>query len=377
MVFAHTPIPSTTDAFLEFMGFLGGFAPVIFFTIAGSNAVHLHKKYSIARIALFCSLIFFLGFTFNALVGRPLHRFFYFDVFQAIGCGVFIVAVLAVRVKSAASWFAIFVASLAVYALTPSVATTILTPDLNKTSFAFLPWISLFFFGAWLHQLSARAILRIAILAFCMIPVFALFHAAPGELVISRQKLWLPSVGIIFDKWVTSFEYLFLAFGLSGLMFALIAWNPATGRDRLFWEIGFLGRESLQFHYWHIFSILGLALIPPMVFNVLPMPALWLIVLSFGWLMTWVSHGAVAKQKRENKQPLLRSPTRWLVFLAVILGAAVALSAFPIFPQLFWIGLAAFFADQYRYLRPAILGVTPPKDDADIAVLAPSAEGAR
>lgn len=355
MVLAHTPVVAKGDAFFESLAFIGGFAPVIFFSIAGSNAVHLPKKYSYGQIATFCGLLAFLGFTFSALIGRPLNKIFYFDVFQTIGAGVLIVALCAAVVSRAITWLGLTLAVWLAYALLPNLLPGILTPDAGRSTFALLPWLSLFFLGAWLHTVRASIALLSGGAFLCAMLLSGFFAPADLVPVTGKAKIIVDGIlPVVLDKWTTSFGYIFLIAALTAFIFAQINANPPVKGRQAFYRFGFLGRESLQFHYWHIIAIMSLAFLPPDQMANLPQTAAWAVVFGFGCFMTWTSHGAGAKRAAQGKASIMSMPSSWWILALLMTAVTAYLVAYPIvFGQLIWIGLATFFADQYRYMRPA------------------------
>lgn len=344
---------------MQFWKFVGGFAPIIFFSIAGYHSVHLLKKYEFKGIFLYALLLFLFGFTFNGILGRGLHVTFYFDVFQCIGIGVLSVVVASMFVKNKYQWFLLFLAAIGLYYLLPPLQDGVLTPiSHTATSFSIFPWLSLFFLGAFLSFSTPKHAWQLALFFFLAIPFIA-YCNLPSDAVISGAKLIIPGViTFSFLKWVPSLEYLSLTFGLICLMFVVIGSNK--GESSAFWRyFGFVGRESLEFHYWHILVIAALIGVPLEIKAHLSQFAIWFFVFAAALFTTWISYwSSVIKSRKQQKAPL-SSSKGWLIYGLILVSGTIFFSYKPMLANLFWLFAASFFADQYRYLRPSLLKVKP------------------
>jgi fucose 4-O-acetylase-like acetyltransferase len=347
MVMAHMPFKM---GFYKYLTFVGGFAPVLFFSAAGITAAFQAQKYQTGPVLSNYFFLFFLGFALNGfhspdyLHTPPVH----FDMISNIALCSIIVYLLEHYLKPSTWMYLLMGISCFLIKLGfdlvlpveghPWLSGTLLS---HVGAFPIFPWLFLYFLGVFAYRIS----------------ISSNFVWAVTTLTI---YLFLGFTGLILDyrsKYDMSVGYFLLSCLLLFVLFSLVrkfagAYELSSG-NILF----FLGRNSLLFLFTHfaVIRILSGRLqleINVMLFKHYPF-MFWILILSITLMamtafiyashFTWI-------QNQFNKIWI------WilLVVLVIIIPALLMQDGLIRWAEL---GLGIIVGLYYQYLRAALLSV--------------------
>ena len=160
MIMAHMPYRAGVYRQLTF---LGGFATVPFYAVAGVTATFQAQKYAPRAVTLNYLILFLLGFALNGFNSPDYLRppVIHFDIIQIIALGSLCVYLLEYYLKPAAWVYLLlalltFLAKLGLDILLPvqdhPALAGILLP--YSGTFPLIPWLFLFFLGAYAYRLG-------------------------------------------------------------------------------------------------------------------------------------------------------------------------------------------------------------------------------
>jgi len=237
MVVAHSKLKMWNYEDYEFWGNL---APALFFSVAGVTALFQSRKPAREMLLLY-GFIFVLGFSYSGLIDAKFLSQFHFEIIQTIALGVLTVYFVE-RFLHPNVWLYLILGIAAFgldKALQPlgwqSLEGILISPGL----FPFIPWLSLFFLGAFAYRAnnSHNLILFVGLILL----YYALFGSHIPDVNESKWRFLL-------DFFLASSACLFLAF-------FLIRSIPILSHPAINWLAIFWGTYSLLFLYIHLILI--------------------------------------------------------------------------------------------------------------------------
>ena len=239
MVLAHSRVVLKVD---DVFTYIGGLAPILFYTVTGVTATFQAAKYTFRSIFWPYLFLLLIGYSFNALNYYNFLHDMDYNIVQTIAFSAVVVYLLE-RFAHPRLWVYLLLVALtfAIKSLVLWYPPTREVPFLTGTIlplgyFPIIPWIALFFLGVFAYRVANSYNLALALAL--TVTYFALQFAG-----VDLQPL---------DKWGVSLGY-FLVCCISTLaVFYLvrqIAWfQSESGKGLvLFW-----GRNSLLFLYIHV-----------------------------------------------------------------------------------------------------------------------------
>jgi fucose 4-O-acetylase-like acetyltransferase len=240
MILAHSQlITKVGDGFT----FVGGLAPIAFFSVSGivAGLQAKNNKPTLPVLAQYL-LLFLIGYSHNGMGYEDFLHDTSFNILQTISLGSAIVFLMEknIRIKP----WAYFVLALFSFALKEMIVSfsflrniTVLNGTLLPGGFfPLIPWISIFFYGVFCYRTNNQNNLRwsfifLIIFAFCQ---YSGFDSNPT------------------DKWGFSLGYFLITSAIQFAVFYLIrkvAWFRSAENKAI---ILFLGKNSLLFLYLHV-----------------------------------------------------------------------------------------------------------------------------
>jgi hypothetical protein len=226
---------------VKWMAYLGGFAPVFFFSIAGITGAFQAHRYAPRQMLILYSLLLLLGFGYNGITHPHFLADIDFDILQMIAFGTLAVYFFE-RYLAPAPWVYLFLAVVSFLVkvffldwlkIEPvfGIAGILLPPGL----FPVFPWLFLFFAGIFAYRVENRTnfwmLVFIFVLCAALIPIYPL----------DFQNKWNMSVGYFLACNLLLF---FMFYGVRRFPF----FQNGNGKG---WLI-YLGRNSMLFLFVHV-----------------------------------------------------------------------------------------------------------------------------
>jgi len=271
----------------QVVGFLGGFAPALFFAVSGVVLTFQLQKKRMLEILFYYLMLFILGFSYNSII-----EFTYFDIIDPISIfskseilHVISLSCIALSLGlSRVSWLFPLPFAIHYFLDLPAIG------FLSGPVFSIIPWLSLFMFGIFLWRLKVnQKVLMGAIALISLLSVFLMTGANLNKMDMSIDYFLLCLVVVTASSIVVCHWNAFRSNGL----------------------IQFFGQNSLLFLYVHflIGSVITKAFGTP--HNLL----IWLLIFA----ATYALMKALIRIPQANKS--------WL-FLALLLAATLAVPFF-------------------------------------------------
>jgi fucose 4-O-acetylase-like acetyltransferase len=255
MVMAHVPVRVGVYRNLTF---IGGFAPVLFYSVVGVTAVFQAQKYKPRAVVLNYLFLFLLGFALNGFNSPDflLPPAIHFDIIQIIAIGSLAVYFFEYYFKPP-TWaylalgILFFLIKLALDALMPAdkyplLAGLVLT---YTGTFPIFPWLFLFFLGVFAYRIALKwdlgwALVCIAIYLALFLTGFNLDYKSKYDMSIGY---FLLSCLLLFGMFFLARKFHFLEkqsslnpvmfFGQNSLLFLFVHFAViAMFTDRLQWN---------------------------------------------------------------------------------------------------------------------------------------------
>ena len=256
MIFAHSrgvdvsPLTSIlygeNDRLTHLIYMMGEAAPIIFFPIVGVTAYMQANKYRPKPVLISFVFLFLLGFSYNGITQRDFYSDFQLEMIQIIAIGAFLVYIIQYTKKPAPATF--LVIGLTVFALkilgshNPWLRELLTFKPgiiLPPGPFPLLPWLFLFFLGAFAYNtnnINNLILAGVSIGLFITLKLLS-FPLQPG------------------NKWDMSVGYFLLSCFLLFSSFYIVrkfAFFRSEDRKQL---VLYLGKFSLLFLFVHKFVI--------------------------------------------------------------------------------------------------------------------------
>ena len=237
MIFAHAA--GTPKSFiLIFLRFVGDFAPVIFFAVAGITASLQSKKYSLLSIAISYACLFILGISDSY---AQIYRFG-MGILQIIAIGCFGVTV-AEKLNNK-NIYGYLIISIIIFSISLTFKSillegsmySLLIPIGRVGVFPVFPWLSFFFLGVFAYKVDNRLNIVFSILSLVLIAV-----CYWSGITLGLTAKWQMLPGYYLISVFVLFSVFFIA-RLSNLLF--------LRKARI---LLFFGQNSLLFFYVHFF----------------------------------------------------------------------------------------------------------------------------
>ena len=239
MILAHSKVLVPDSGF---MIYIGGFAPIFFFSVSGIAGYIQSHKYAPSKIFILYSILLLLGFSYNGISHPHFLVDIDFDILQMIAFGT-LVAYFIERFLKPNIWiygfliiipFGVKVIFLDLLQQNniPWVSGIFLPPGL----FAIFPWLFLFFGGLFAYKVENR------------FNLLAAFFLSVIYLILSYFKYPLDPQ----NKWDMSLGYFLLCNIILFLMFYVVRKFPYFQIEKGKSLILYWGRNSLLFLFVHI-----------------------------------------------------------------------------------------------------------------------------
>ncbi len=355
MIFAHTYTPEAGGP-ARAVFYLGGFAPALFFAVAGALAWEQARRKSVAELVGSYAAIFVLGISYNLLLttlpgsapgagadGTPptatataFRAAASCDILQIVPLGVLATALASRSGRARRSELVgLTAACLAMHAclspIAPAIPGAQVLFAIGKSHGAIFPalaWIPVFLIGALAARQRVHTNLASSLLCFGLLA---------GSIALRRLNLPLPANhGVAFlaiSKEFFSPPYFFLT---AGLAFGCFAFARALPVLLELPPLPRFGRESLLFLYLHMAVIVLLRHLP-----LPPSPLHWLIVAVAVLLLMhargWARSASEHVFARFSAQVVLLAlaglvaagTTNWAALYAASLVAGLAFALHP------------------------------------------------
>ncbi len=239
MVLAHSSIVLKTD---DVFSYIGGFAPIMFFTVSGVTATFQAAKYNFRSVFWPYLFLLVLGYSYNALGYTNFLLDPDYQILQVIAFSA-VVVYLAERYFHPAPWvyFILAVLTFLVKAFVAWYPPTQNVPVLSGTIlpmgyFPIIPWLALFFLGVFAYRIPNSNNLWLAL-------TLIFVYVALDLIGVNLDPL---------NKWSLSLGY-FLICCISTLLafFAVRGFAWFQSEHGKGWIL-FFGRNSLLFLYVHL-----------------------------------------------------------------------------------------------------------------------------
>jgi len=256
MIFAHVKVVDPSNYWTSLANFIGGLAPMLFFSVAGATTLLQARKYSTAFIAVSQLALFLFGLAYSMLIYTDQFRQFAMEIFQIIAIGSLLVALLHRFSSSPLLYLLTAVAVLAIkfacdrWAGDFDGAGLLLTRNeyvphhlvpegtpKQYPGFPLLPWLFVFCLGAFIGQTSDRIRISIATLSLLLLAV----------------DLQLGVGGYLREKWDMTVNYALLGITVTAAAPVFAARIGDLAPQRL---LLYLGRNSLLFFFAHLIGVL-------------------------------------------------------------------------------------------------------------------------
>jgi len=239
MVLAHSRVILKAD---DAFAYIGGLAPVLFFTVTGVTATFQAKKYKFRSMFWPYLFILMIGYSYNALGYTNFLLDMDYQIIQTIAFGA-VVVYLVERTFHPKPWIYLlltaltFLAKVLIIWFPQTQNVPILTGTIFPLGyFPIIPWLALFFLGVFAYRVTNSNNL---VLAFILVLVFAALYFAGIDL--KPLDKWGVSLGYFLVCCISTLLVFFLARGLPWM-------QSEKGKDLIL----FLGRNSLLFLYVHL-----------------------------------------------------------------------------------------------------------------------------
>jgi fucose 4-O-acetylase-like acetyltransferase len=309
MILSHAAIETRNPLILS-LGFFGSFAAVLFFSVSGVTAWMQADRYSPQQVLPPYLILFLAGLSLNSLIYISFYKDFEIEMLQIIALGSALVYWMQRTWRPRPVHF--FMAGILTFSLKlffdllgnqPAAAGLLSAPGLQGIllppgKFTPLPWLFVFFLGAYAYQSSARRNLALASASVLLLL---------GILLITRD----PAVLDLVNKWDMSIGY--FLFACFCLFFSYYLAKRITFRENVLTTfLLFLGKNSLLFLYVHIFVINILYLLGAARLLV----GYWLLVLILSALLIKL---ILVGYPKLNLVPLFRHKITWLILVLCVL----------------------------------------------------------
>ncbi|MGV8128219.1 MAG: hypothetical protein ACP5PV_13590 [Methanothrix sp.] len=238
-------------------GFLGGFAPALFFAVSGVVLTFQLQSKGILEIVFYYLMLFILGFSYNSIIEftyydnvNPISIFSKSEILHVISLSCIALALGVSKV----TW--LFPVPFAIHYSLDLPAIGFLVGPV----FSIFPWLSLFMFGVFLWKLKAHQKVMIGVIA--IISLLSVFQLT----------------GVNLNKMVMSLDYFLLC------LVVVTASSIAIGHWKSFRSNGliqFFGQNSLLFLYVHF--LIGSAVTT--AFGVPHNLLIWLLIFAATYAM--------------------------------------------------------------------------------------------
>ena len=310
MILSHAAVETKNPVILGF-GFFGSFAAVLFFSVTGITAWMQASPRSPKEILPPYLILLLAGFSLNGIIQIDFYQTFEVEMLQMIALGASLVylthyffhprPIIDLLLGVAPFLIKILSDLLGKGAFTPQVIdpTWLQGWLFPPGTFTPIPWLFVFFLGAYAYQVSAKTNLYLASLA-----IFAIL----GILLATRNPASLDLV----NKWDMSPGYFLFSCFCLFFSYYLTKKFPINDAKTLWRYCLFLGKNSLLFLYVHILVInvlyrLGAARLTWFY---------WLLILA---ISSGLLYGIIAFHARIGLSRLFQFKGTWLALIALVM----------------------------------------------------------
>ncbi|AKG23562.1 heparan-alpha-glucosaminide N-acetyltransferase domain-containing protein [Calothrix sp. 336/3] len=338
MLIAHSQmIPVSKILFISEQ--ISGFAPVLFFAVAGVTATFQSTKKKIHHIILFYCFLGLLGISYNHIWQPQMNILQRIDcnILQIIAIGVITISIIEYFWKpKKISYLLLTIITFAIHYLFTEV---IKVPNFLLTHFFFVgnaagktfpvfPWISLFFAGIFAYYIKNywNLVFSIAIVTIFL----CILYFYPENIIL------------VDEKWQISTVYFLRAYGILFLTF--YTWRKYTKylypQNFIVW----LGQNSLLFLYVHFISV-------KIIFPSLPINNAYLIIIGCFATSIFMMQGV--KYLNQFISHYFQNIYVWIGILIIILATPILLNNLTVI-QFLELTMGIIFASNYQVLSQVI-----------------------
>lgn len=331
MILAHAKLNSEESTVVQFLDFMGGFAPILFFAASGVTSTFQSKKTSVAAVIIFYVMFAFLGLSWNGLLDPYFWReIIPWNILQIIAVGIIVVTLLEKYLKPQRNLYILFSISafLIDYIINKNLkyAPAGLSDVLVATArYSMLPWLSMFFAGILAYYMKNNINLIIG-------------GVQLSSLIIIRFLLnnwdinWKSSMSI---------SYFLLSQSLIFFVFYICRRQPQLFSPKNI--LVYFGQHSLLFFYVHFIISLKFDGI-----NFRQAYAVWISTFVLSYIFMKLSQYA-------NKyiEKFFNNGAIWIVMIVFICITPVILNQ-PKYVVLIEMALGVLFANNYQSLAKLV-----------------------